>query len=566
VLVDTLASLNMVAAALDNTALVGLDLETTGLDPRTDRVRLLSLSCDTIDGGTFAYLVDCFAVDSALLWEALADRELVIHNAAFDLAFLGRLGFAPASKVHDTMLLAQLLTAGTNERVTLAACCERWLGRALDKAEQTSDWSGELTAAQLAYAAQDVEVLAPLLESLAVKIEEAGLVEVAKIEQRCQPAIVWMGRQGVALDKEAWRSLARAAADEADRLRQELDQNGPARPGALFADPWNWDSTQQAKEALALVGCQVANTADETLAAVDHPLAEQLRRYRQARKHGSSYGVEWLARVRDDGRVYPGWRQLGAASGRMSCSDPNMQQLPRGDYRRCIVAPPGRVLVKADYSQIELRIAAKVSGDTALLEAYQRADDLHTRTARTVLGIEEVTPQHRQLAKALNFGLLYGMGARGFRQYARSQYGVDLTEEEARRYRDAFFRSYPGLAAWHRRVRSQRAAETRTLAGRRRLLNNQTPDTHRLNTPVQGAGADGLKLALALLWERRDQAPGAFPVLAVHDEIVVEADAGQADSVAAWLRAAMVEAMAPLVAPVPVAVEIKTSRTWGGGD
>jgi DNA polymerase I len=228
------------------------------------------------------------------------------------------------------------------------------------------------------------------------------------------------------------------------------------------------------------------------------------------------------------------------------------------------VAPPGRVLVKADYSQIELRIAAKVSGDKALLAAYQRGDDLHTMTARNVLGIADVTKEHRQLAKALNFGLLYGMGARGFRQYAKGQYGLDLSEADAHRYRTAFFKSYPGLAQWHRRVRSQRVTETRTLAGRRRLLDAKTPDTQRLNTPVQGTGADGLKLALALLWERRTQAPGAFPVLAVHDEVVVEADAGQADAVAVWLKAAMVDAITPLVAPVPVEVEVKTARTWGG--
>jgi DNA polymerase-1 len=198
------------------------------------------------------------------------------------------------------------------------------------------------------------------------------------------------------------------------------------------------------------------------------------------------------------------------------------------------------------------------------LEAYQRGDDLHARTARNVLGVEEVTKQHRQLAKALNFGLLYGMGANGFRLYARGQYGLNLSEDEARLYRAAFFRSYPGLAAWHRAVRAKKAGETRTLAGRRRLLNDRTPDTHRLNTPVQGASADGLKLALALLWDRRGQAPGAFPVLAIHDEIVVEADAEPA-AAAAWLRAAMLDTMAPLIDPVPVEVEVKVGRTWGEG-
>jgi DNA polymerase-1 len=180
-----------------------------------------------------------------------------------------------------------------------------------------------------------------------------------------------------------------------------------------------------------------------------------------------------------------------------------------------------------------------------------------------VLGIQEVTKQHRQLAKALNFGLLYGMGAKGFRVYARSNYGLDLSEEEAGRYGQAFFRNYPGLAAWHRRVgrSGKHMVETRTLAGRRRLGVERW--TEKLNTPVQGTGADGLKLALALLWERRGEVPGASPVLVVHDEIVVECDTDQAEAVAAWLRQAMRDGM-PWLDPVPVEVQVKTAPTWGG--
>src|SRR5262245_18863054 len=264
----------------------------------------------------------------------------------------------------------------------------------------------------------------------------------------------------------------------------------------------------------------------------------------------------------------------------MSCSDPNMQQLPRDkDYRSCVFAPFGRVLVKADYSQIELRIAAKVSGDQALLDAYLNGIDVHRQTAQRVLGREEVTKEDRQLAKAINFGLIYGMSAGGFRRHAKGEYGLDLTEQQADDYRSAFFRAYPGLAAWHKKVMKAHAPETRTLAGRRRLIPSADPskpederrrfeaamDRQRLNTPIQGLGADGLKSALALLWERRHEVPDAFPVLAVHDEIVVEADEDKADAAAAWLRAAMVDAMAPLIDPVPVEVEVKVASSWGGG-
>jgi DNA polymerase-1 len=565
-LVTRARDLALVVQALDETDLVGIDLETTGLDPRQDRIRLLSLALDTVDNTQVAYLLDLDAMGTDAIRELLdllGGKNLILHNAAFDLAFLAQLGFVPRGKVRDTLLLSQLLTAGTFQKNDLASCCERYLGHKPDKALQKSVWTDELTPAQLAYAAADVLVLKPLLDAMVPKIQEAGLEAAARIEGRALPALAWMASKGVPLDRCAWMALADTAREKAAQLRQDLDQAAPVKPGELF-DSWNWDSPAQVKQALELAGLTVETTSDEALAALDHPLALVLRKYRAAQKEVSSYGAAWLDHVHEDGRVYPSWKQIGAASGRMSCSEPNMQQLPRGGHRKCVVAPPGRLLVKADYSQIELRIAAKVSGDEALLGAYQRGQDLHTLTAQKVLGKDEVTKADRQLAKALNFGLLYGMGARGLASYARTGYGVDLTEDEARTHRDAFFLAYPGLAAWHRKVRSRKSRLTRTLAGRRRLLDEKTPDTQRLNSPIQGTGADGLKQALALLWERREQLPGAFPLLAVHDEIVVEVDEQQAQAAADWLRQGMLDGMAPLIAPVPVEIEVTISRTWGG--
>jgi DNA polymerase-1 len=555
-----------VAQALDNSVAVGLDLETTGLDPRTDRVRLLALSVPTIDGGTFCYVVDTFQVDPRPLFPYLADRPVIAHNAAFDIGFLAALGFEPGA-VRDTLLLSQLLH-GTRQGKgfhTLGECVARELGSSLDKEPQTSDWAGVLTREQLDYAARDVEVLAPLYRALEAKVRAAGLEAVADIEQRCLPAMVWLARSGVAFDRDAWDALAREAHAEAEDLAGQLEAAAPERPGRLSKEgAWDWDSPQQVKAALAATGCPVDCTQDEALAAVDHPLAGLLRKYRAARKRCTTYGRDWTKHVAPDGRVYSDWRQLGADSGRMSSSDPNLQNLPRDPrYRACFRAPPRRVLVKADHSQIELRIAARIAGDEAMLAAYRDGQDLHTLTARRVLGIRDVSKEHRQLAKALNFGLLYGMGAKGFRIYARSNYGLDLSEDEARQYRESFFRLYPGLAAWHRRAgrSGKQAVETRTLPGRRRLGVGRF--TEKLNTPVQGTGADGLKLALALLWERRHQVPGAFPVLVVHDEIVVECDADKAEAAAAWLRQAMLDGM-PWLDPVPVEVEVKAAPTWGG--
>jgi DNA polymerase I-like protein with 3'-5' exonuclease and polymerase domains len=561
ILVNDAAGLDMVVAALDNTALVAIDTETTGLDPHSGRVRLLSLATDTVDGGSVAYLIDCFAVDPRPALQALDGKQLVFHNSEFDLPFLMRLGFTPSGPIHDTIVMSRLLTAGTRDGNDLAECAKRELGIAMDKDLQRSDWSGSLSAEQLRYAAADVLVLPALYHSLRDKVKVAGLDGTLKIEERANPAVAWMAHAGVALDAGRWREAVAQVEQDSARLERELADLAPADPAQMFTS-WNFESPEQVKRLFGLLGVELASTDDNALAAVEHPLAGKLRDFRAARKLVTSYGGKFLAHVRGDGRVYPGWRQLGAGSGRMACTRPNMQQLPRdGDFRRCIHAPEGRLLVKADYSQIELRIAAKLTGDANLTEAYRRGDDVHVITAKRVLGVAEVTKEHRQLAKALNFGLLYGMGARGFRRYAKSKYGVDLSEEEATRLRDGFFAAYPGLRRWHRSMRDG-AVETRTLAGRRCL--GVEHFSEKLNTPVQGTGADGLKAALGLLWERRGQCPGAFPVLAVHDEVVVECAGEHVEAAAAWLKGAMVDALAPLIAPVPVEVEVRVGTNWAG--
>jgi DNA polymerase I len=565
-LIRSADELQAVVNAVAESRYVGLDTETTGLDPRGDRLRLLSLDCETNDGGRFAYLVDAFAVDPSPVWAPLAEAEVVIHNAAFDLGFLGRLGFVPG-RVRDTLLLSQVLYAGGHTRGVppirhgLKDCCRRELDIELAKDLQASDWSGRLTNEQLAYAVTDATVLVPLFRALSEKLKTNGLTRATAIESAAIPCIAWLSASGVPFDSERWKSLARAAKVEAEQARATLDAAAPERPGTLFGDNWNWDSPEQVKEALALAGCSVDSTADGVLAALDHPLPNLLRDYRDAHKRLTTYGDGWLSHVASDGRVYPRWMQLGANSGRMACGSPNMQNLPRGEYRKCVAAPPGRVLVRADYSQVELRIAAKVSGDQALMAAYERGDDLHKLTARQVLGLAQVTKEHRQLAKALNFGLLYGMGAKGFRAYARSHYGLELAEEQATGYREAFFCAYPGLRRWHRSV-GDGPADTRTLSGRRVLRVERFNE--KLNLPVQGTGADGLKQAMGLLWKRRVECPSAIPVLAVHDEIVVECPEDDADRAAAWLKSAMLDGMAPLVKPVPVEVEVNVGRTWGG--
>jgi DNA polymerase-1 len=462
------------------------------------------------------------------------------------------------------MLLAGVVTAGQPAKLGLADCCERWTDHRPDKGLQKSDWSRSLSAEQIEYAASDVAVLPPLAARLRSEVRAAGLDRAAEIEARALPALVWMSASGVPLDREKWIALASDAERECKATLERLHDAAPHDPSSLFGSDWNWNSPAQVAEALKLAGCEAADTSDSTLAALDHPLAEALRDYRGASKLAQTYGRDWLKHVAPDGRVFPSWWQLGAWSGRMACSDPNLQQIPRGAHRGCFTAPSGRALVKADYSQIELRIVAKLVGEERMLDAYRKGEDLHALTARTVTRKTTVNKSDRQLAKALNFGLLYGMGAAGFRRYAKTTYGVALTEKEATGYREAFFAAYPGVRRWHREIgRSGEAPiETRTLFGRRRL--NVVNFTEKLNTPVQGTGADGIKLALARLWETRSECPGAFPILAVHDEIVLEVPEGATESAAEWLRRAMIDSLAAALHPAPVEAEAKIARTWAG--
>ncbi len=444
----------------------------------------------------------------------------------------------------------------------------RELGIELDKEQQTANWGGELTPEMLGYAARDSEVLLPLVDAFERRAEDDGLARVMEIEHRALPAIVWMSNAGVPFDTESWRGHLERVGEEKDRLGLSLKELAPEHPDGKG---WNWGSWQQVLRAFSLLGVELSDTREETISRCDHPLAKILLEYRKASKVTSTYGQKLLDKVEEDGRIYASWWQIGAATGRMACSSPNLQNLPP-EVRKHVRALEGKVLVKADYSQIELRIAAKISGDERMLEAYERGDDLHSITARGITGKEEITKEERKLAKAVNFGLLYGQGAEGLRNYARGSYGVEMSLEDAWRYRQRFFQTYPGIKAWHEREWDELKwgnTETRTLTGRRRT--GIRSFNERVNSPVQGTGADGLKLALALLHERRDECPGAVPILVVHDEIVVECREDRADRVQVWLEGAMKEGMeAVLNGPgvegpsVPVEVEIESSRSWGG--
>jgi DNA polymerase-1 len=560
---------------------LALDIETSGLDPLTDSLQTIQLATPR-----YTLIVDAHTCPPQILAPVFTTvPRLMGHNLKFDLKFLVAAGLPwPTGQVFDTMLTAQLLGAGTPEGVLrqcgLATVVERYLHLTLDKTEQRSDWTGPLSPRQLRYAAIDAAILLPLADTLEDALQSAGLCRVAAIEGACVPALAWLELAGLPMHEGHWRDRAASERHRMEALQANLDAlvgqtSGNGDGFTLTSEPIvNWQSPTQVLALLQSRGYAIENTDSTTLLALANgdPLITHLLDYRDAAKRAGTYGATWL----DDhlhpvtGRIHADYLQLGSKAGRMSCARPNVQNLPRSAaYRGAIRAREGHLLVKADFSQIELRLAAAMAPDKTMLTAFRAGQDLHVLTASQVLGIPEdqVEPHQRQLAKALNFGLIYGMGARRLQEHAWTTYRVRMSEDEAIHHRQRFFQTYRGIQQWHRQTAARLTAghslETRTLAQRRRL--GVARFTEALNTPVQGTGADGLKLALARLFASRDEVPNARLIAVVHDEILAECPEADAEASAEWLARHMSTAMQELVGDlVPMTVDVTHGPSWSG--
>jgi DNA polymerase-1 len=358
----------------------------------------------------------------------------------------------------------------------------------------------------------------------------------------------------------------RAVADEALNLALEASNDLRVALGNPGINP---GSPAQLLAALRGKGIKLESTAEEKLKeANDGHLVPLVLAFREASKRAQQ-AESLIDHIKQDGRIHGRFEPLGTATGRFSSKEPNLQNIGRGEIREAFTAPAGKHLIVADYSQIELRAAAAIAGETKMIAAYQAGADLHKLTAATVLGKEEdqVTKADRQLAKAVNFGLLYGQSAPGLVKYAATSYGVTMSEDEATRIRQAFFRTYSRLRQWHGLSHNQAEegiTEVRTRTGRRRLIPSTASDWERftaiVNTPVQGGTADGMKHALILIHERLPKS--ARIVSTVHDEVVVECREESADECREIITTAMVEAMAALFPEVPVEVEANICTTW----
>ncbi len=563
---------------------VGFDTETTSLDPYGGRVRLVQLSAPD---GVRVIDIDQFANGNAAQEEALeplrrllaAPRPVKIaHNAKFDAKWVKHHLGVELGGVFDTLLASQIVSAGdADDRHGLEAVAARYLDERVDKSEQLSDWSGELSAKQLEYAARDAAVMLPLREKLIERLKANDLVRCAALEFECVMPVAALELAGVFLDAGRWREQMAIVEKKRAVLAEELQNmlsEGTAQ-GSLFENvrtDVNLDSHTQLTAALKRLNVPVPDSTRnwklQPLAA-QYPVVATLLEYRTVQKSLTSYGANILDEINPvTGRIHANFHQIGAPTGRFSCNNPNIQQVPHAvEYRRCFRAPEGRKLLIADYSQIELRILAHITEDQGFIEAFNSGADLHRVTAAQVFktSLDQVTKEQRDFAKRLNFGVVYGIGAQRFSMMT----GISLadSEEILRRY----FATYRALDAWLRAAaqRAVRERTARTMSGRLARFKFDPEDRQAAslvqrngkNMPVQGLSADILKRALRLLHDKIKDTSARI-VNIVHDEIVVEVDAGEAEAVAKTVEDAMCAAGEEFVTRVPVKVETEIADEW----
>ena len=588
-LIKTEEELRKSVEFLSSHQVIGLDTETTELDPYFGRLRLVQLATPS---GVHIIDLDAFGErGNGNLREANALAPLrdllsaprpikIAHNAKFDAKFIKHTLGVDLGGIFDTLLASQLIGAGDiEERHGLEAVASRYLNESVDKTERLSNWNFELSGAQLEYAARDAAILVPLREKLIERLRSDSLIQCAQLEFECVMTVADMELSGFYMHRDRWLEQLAIVEKRREQLAGELQDvlAEESNQGTLFGGPQrdeiNLDSHQQLTRALERLGISVPDSTRnwklQPLAA-QYPVIATLLEYRTVQKALTSYGQNMIDLINPTThRLHADFRQIGAPTGRFSCTNPNIQQVPHAvEYRRCFSGhPEGRKLVIADYSQIELRILAEFSGDRGFINAFNSGADLHRVTAAEVFNVtaEQVTREQRDFAKRLNFGVVYGIGAQRFSIMTGSS--VAEAENILRKY----FTTYRGLDTYLQEAadRAVRDRQARTGSGRLVRFRYDEQDRQQIsmtkrngkNTPIQGTSADILKRALRLL---KDELRGtnAQIVNIIHDEIVVEADAAEAEEVAAKVERAMCSAGEEYVKTVPVKVETEIADEW----
>ena len=505
------------------------------------------------------------------------DIKLVMHDAKPTYVELLEAGLAAQGVLFDTSIAAYLLdptaSAYDLERVALS-----YLNRELPKVDLTAeDAFSPLGGRDSALAAMtaNVEAIADIYAEASARLEEQGMHKLFfEMEMPLMTVLAEMQQAG-----------CKADADQLCAFGEQLDTRIAALTEQIYEAAGHEFNIQSSKqlgvvlfEELGLPYKKKTKTGYSTSAEVleslagYHPMIADVLEYRQLTKLKSTYVDGLLKVIAPDGRIHSHFQQTVTATGRLSSVDPNLQNIPvrtelGRELRRMFVAEQGRVLVDADYSQIELRVLAHVADDDAMIEAFRGGQDIHATTASKVYGVpvEEVTPQMRSSCKAVNFGIVYGIS-----DFSLAQ-DIGVTRKEAAAFIQSYLDTYPGVQHYMESIK-QSARETgyvETLFGRRRALPELNSKNFNLrsfgeraamNTPIQGTAADIIKIAMLRVRDRlKAEGFEARLILQVHDELILEAPEHEAERAAALLREEM-EHAAEL--RVPLVAEAKIGHSW----
>ena len=614
-----------------NYPLITCDTETTGLDPHTVQILLLQLG-----NGQMNYVFDCTA-DNAIarknivspIWKMLraiftGRATKIFHNASYDVKIIKAHFDCDVVNIYDTMIAERILTAGKTmkKHSSLAELAVKYNGltiQEMNKGLSVGFYSGyvitEFSTDEILYAARDIAVLEPIYWAQIPQLVAEGLMDTAELEFAVIPVVASMEYVGVDFDTDKWTQAIAELDTERLQLRREVEavfkERGLEKQQSLFPEfcTISIDSTSQLLRALKDLGIPLDDSTNKGLLermTNEYPVLIPLLRYKEHQKLVTAFGAGLIQKINSKtGRLHGGIMQIGADTGRMSMRDPNLQQIPSDQkcaLRDCFIAPPGFVVMGADYSQQELRVLAVAANEPNMLLAYAQKEDLHTVTAaflfkrdikelKTLLNsldhklkaqqfdvitdAEKLAKKQRAIAKSINFLIAYGGS------YKRLAYTARVSEEFAKEVMDNHGDAFPRLREFIRTTGEEtlRDMYSQTMLGRKRfytLPNSSDPDYGRIksaiqrqgtNHKIQGSSADITKAAAVLVHNRFREKFGsdnAYLWGVIHDEIVTMARADLAEEASYILTKSMEDAYYKFIPRdiCPIKVDALSGNHW----
>jgi DNA polymerase-1 len=562
-----------------------LDLETTSQDSMQAEIVGIALAFEPYEGFYIPVGHDYLGAPQQLgreyvlekLRPFLEDGKRVLgQNLKYDAKVLRRYGIKLKEIAFDSMLAAYLLDP--TSRKDLGELAARYLKREVTSYKELSDQDMRKVPIEEAtrYAGEDAEIVLRLKDLMVKELQEKGLFQLfTEVELPLIEVLVEMELAGVLMDPRVLEEQAKEIEVLLENLRQEIfhlagEEFNPASPKQVA-------SILYEKLKLPVIKKTKTGPSTDSLVlkelALQHPLPEKIVTYRELEKLLNTYIRKLPEYINPrTGRIHTSFNQSVTATGRLSSSDPNLQNIPvrtelGGQIRRAFIAPKGRKLLAADYSQIELRMLAHLSGDENLIRAFREEEDLHTRTAAELFEVpkEEVTKAQREIAKRVNYATIYGVSA------FRLSKELGIPQKEAQQYLDKYFARYPRVKEFiEEKIReAESQGYATTILNRRRYLPHITSRDHNLrsydqrnaiNTPIQGSSADLMKLAMLRVYEKIKAGEiKADMLLQIHDELLFELDEAEVERAAPLIKETMERVMA---LRVPLKVDIKVGENW----